>query len=239
MKHFSAVCLLAVFLICIPIESRADLINGDFSEDLITYDDYIAGVSGWVADENYGDPTVLVDVVNEQAVLSTGGIESGPYIVSLWQWFEIPDWAATISFDISFLNTDGDLDPSGSSFPDYFEVSYWDDLSGGYDEFFIGADTNGFYDYDYSSFEYSSLFPENLGNNWFRFSTSISQLAGRSGTLYFDLLDMDDGFYSTAKVDNVIISGQASTPVPEPAGVMLLGSGLFGLLCFVHRGRKQ
>jgi hypothetical protein len=211
------VCLMAVLLVGMSLESRADLINGKFDHNL----------SGWTADEDGSNTTSNVVInSNNQAVLSTAGFLTGPYLVSLWQSFVVPDLATTLSFDINFSNTSIDfvLDSTSGSFPDFFQASYVDD-SDGYDAFFMGVDKNGFYDEDFNPLLTPSPLVA-LENNWFRYTTSITNLVGRSGTLYFDLLDMDEDCYSTAKIDNVTIT---SAPVPEPSTLLLMGCGFVGL----------
>lgn len=206
---------MAVLLVVMSLESRADLINGNFDDDL----------PGWTAEQNYGGDTSNVWINSDnQAVLSTSEIPTGPYVVSLWQWFEVPNLATTLSFEIFFSNTPNTN--HSDIFPNSFQVSYVDDTSAVYDAFFMGVDQNGFYDNNFNTLLTPSPLEELVGD-WFRYTTSITNLARRSGTLYFDLFDMDADCYSTAKVDNVIIT---SAPIPEPSTLVLMGCGMVGLV---------
>ncbi|MBN1906149.1 MAG: PEP-CTERM sorting domain-containing protein [Deltaproteobacteria bacterium] len=248
--------LLFLFVIFLSGSTFGDIVNGDFNE----------GLNDWTADQNMGEDLTggYVFSENGQAVLQTAGFSNGIYMVSLWQSFEIPDGATTLSFDFLFdyktseddfvldLDGDGDVDEDDLSdqngdgvldgedvntFPDWFQVSYLDDdASSSYDRFFIGVDTAGFYDDTFVDLPTGTI--NNLEDNWYRYTTTINDLAGSTGTLYFDLNDQNDGWYSRARVDNVVISTSAA-PVPEPATMLLLASGLAGLAGFRKKFIKK
>jgi hypothetical protein len=225
MRSLIMVCLMAVLLVGMSLESRADIINGYFSQGFAS-----SGEAGWFADQTTGeevDDTSYVKIEEGQAVLSTPGVASNVDMISLWQWFEVPKLATTISFDVFFSNTpDSECsDDTDDSFPNYFQASYVDDNLDEYYAFFMGVDENGFYAEGFNLLLTPSPLVA-LENNWFRYTTSITNLVGRSGTLYFDLLDMDEDCYSTAKIDNVTIT---SAPVPEPSTLLLMGCGFVGL----------
>jgi len=127
-----------------------------------------------------------------------------------------------------------DIPPAGSNFPDFLQASYVDNADANFDRAFVGLDLNG-------AFNPSTFDPVNvlaLGNGLFRFTTSITALAGRSGTLFFDLSDQDDGFFSTARVDNVAIT-VGTTAAPAPATWLLCGSGVLGVLGLARQRRRD
>jgi hypothetical protein len=194
---------------------RADIINGKFQIDL----------AGWTTEGS-------VSWEDGEAVLRTQPGISAELHESLYQHLEIPSTAQKLSFDVWFEQA-GDPDTGeggeGASIEDFLWVSYVDDDGADFDKAFLGYDNLGAYD--------SNLQPLNdFTGAWFHFSAPISDLAGRYGTLYFDLNDQDNGYDSTARIDNVLI---ASNPIPEPTAILLLGSGLIGILGFAGKRRSR
>src|SRR5205814_1916690 len=125
--------------------------------------------------------------------------------------------ATNLSFDIDLARGAAETPPAGLGFPDFVQASYVDATDGQFDRLFVDLNVNGV----------------------LRFTTPITTLAGRSGTLFFDLSDQDDGFFSTARIDNVVIDVRI-TAVPEPGTWLLVESGLLGLRVLIgKRGRRR
>ena len=65
----------------------------------------------------------------------------------------------------------------------------------------------------------------------YSFSLDMSSLVGETVNLFFDVTNEDDGSQFALNVDNVYDGPTAPIkPVPEPSTMVLLGSGIFGLL---------
>ncbi|HEC31611.1 MAG: hypothetical protein DRG59_08870 [Deltaproteobacteria bacterium] len=209
----SFVLILLVVVCGIARISEASIYNGDFSFSL----------DGW----NSG---AGIHVDAGVAVLETQGAENGPVMITLSQEVEFSSLCSTLQFDFFFERTDDDVSP-GSTFivPDAFQAAYIDDADETFDMFFVAANYHGNY---YPSDPASLVALPQLGD-FFRFSANVSTLAGRKGTLRFDLRDEDDGFFSRVYIDNVQVS-----PVPVPGTLLLLGSGLSCLVCLKKKSRN-
>lgn len=211
--HSGSRLLTALLLAWVAPLQAVDLVNGDFS----------AGLAGWTtADTDLSlfeaSPSASVAAVGGAAELDTQGFGSGIIRVSLNRPVLFDPRAVMLSFDLGFQRGLADSG-TGNGFPDYLEAQYLDAGDPAYDRRFIAVDLNGFYDPD--TLLGQSL--PDLGNGLFRFSAQIGDLAGRSGTLYFDLNEQDDLFHAQGRVDNVSI-GLAL--VPEPGTWLLMGLGL-------------
>lgn len=228
-KAYMVIGLVGTLLASLGSLGHATVMNGDFS----------AGFTGWTTEDmdtngTLTSPSASATETGGEAVLATQGLPSGIVQISLLQALHLPARATTLSFDIGFISGMlPDSPPGGSAFPDFVEASYLNDADASFDRAFVGLDVNGAYNP-------STLAPVallDLGNGLFRFTTAITALAGRTGTLFFDLSDRDDGAFSSARVDNVTITVR-TTAVPEPATWLLCVSGLLGLLGLVRQCRQ-
>jgi hypothetical protein len=232
-KLLASLTLLAVLTPLAP--AQAVVMNGDFSDPI--------DLNYWTTEDLYSDlssaiPSVSVSEVSEEADLQTQGYENGnPFveIVSLWQAVSIPVDAGILSFDIAFARGAPDAGGAGMGFLDALFVSYLDDdLSGAFDLFFLGVDDFGFFDPN------DPFGPPPVPDGYdpvtglYSFSFDISPAAGRTGILFFDLLDDDDRYFSSARVDNVWIGA-----APEPGTWLLLAAGLAGALAGKRRRNER
>jgi hypothetical protein len=229
-KLLASLTLLAVLTPLTP--AQAVVMNGDFSDPI--------DLNYWTTEDLYSDlssaiPSASVSEVSEEADLQTQGYASAhPFveIVSLWQAVSIPADAGIVSFDIAFAQGMVDAGGAGMGFLDALFVSYFDDLdlTGAHDLFFLGVDDIGFFDPN-DPFGPPPV-PDGFdpGTGLYSFSFDISPAAGRTGILVFDLLDDDDGYFSSARVDNVWIGS-----APEPGTWLLLTAGLAGALAGKRR----
>ncbi|MDM7996349.1 MAG: PEP-CTERM sorting domain-containing protein [Acidobacteriota bacterium] len=218
-----------VFLLQAPAV-RADIVNGDFSEGGVNSDD----LAGWIyetgdMDGNWSTPADIQVVYGETAVLDTETLDADNTVISLNQLFTIPALAQTLRFKVWFETIRVGTDDGGTPL-DFLWVYYFDEEDPTFDRALLGFDALGQYLVDSQQMRTPTDYP--MENGWLYFSAPISELAERSGTLYFDLANEDDGHSTIVKIDDVAIG---TNPIPEPSTFLLLGSGLFGILAHTRK----
>jgi hypothetical protein len=158
-------------------------------------------------------------------MLETQGVASDITSTALLQDITAPNPAGVLRFDIGLARGAADMPPGGFNFPDFVQVSYLDASDAAFDQAFLAMDVAGAYD----PLTLDPVTLPSVGGGLFRFTVSLAALAGRTGALSFELFDLDDGFFSAARVDNVTLD-TVSAAVPEPGTWLLLSSGVLGLL---------
>jgi hypothetical protein len=178
-----------------------------------------SGLDGWGS-------TVGVTWSGAAAQLRIQPYEAGITTMTLSQALTLPG-PVLISFDVKFDNGPERVLPLGvdPGQPNFFQASFYSALAPSLDRFLVGIDVAGPYDAALNSL------PGTGPDGWFHFAGIISG----NGTLYFDLFDRGDIFWSEALVDNVQI---ASLPVPEPSTLVMLAAGLAVLVCFRRRAAR-
>lgn len=231
-KHLFALCLaLSVTFLC-QNAFAVGITNGDFSDPII-FDNGL----GWESEDELPDSSIVspadtnnVFVSGDEAVISNS--HHSAVTSTLYQEIEVPTWAYSFSFEFSFLTEIDGSATDADSFPDWFQVSYYDSVitDGSYDRLFLGYDSNGAYDL----YTHASVSLLDTINGVYRFEAIIASLSDRSGTLYFDLGDQLDGKGTTVTIDNVQIN-----PIPEPTTFLMLFSGLACLAGMSIRHKKN
>jgi len=196
------------------------------SDNLVTNGTFDGDGEPWEFD---GDAGIFSEFGNPFAAF----IADGRYIVGfVFQEVTIPDAVDTLylSFDYGFFE-EGDTDSSDDLDEDGFPVNTAALLAGVFndiEEFFVVA-TESTIDPDLETYD-------DIFNSHFSVSFDASELAGNSAGLVIAVI-ADEGIFGLGAVDNVTLSTTA--PVPEPATMLLLGSGLIGLAAFGRRFRKS
>lgn len=212
MKRMVMVCM--VLLLMAGVAYATPVVNGGFDSDL----------SGW--DTTQG---VTWDSSLYAAKLQIQPFAENIMTITLSQALTIT-FPATISFDVKFDNgavRDLGLDESGSPIavgqPNFFQASFISSIGADFDRVFIGNDVAGPYAPNLVTL------PGTSQDGWYRFTGDITG----NGMLYLELYDRGDAFYSTAWIDNVVLTENVA-PVPEPSTMILLGAGIAGL-AFIRR----
>jgi hypothetical protein len=225
------VVLWAVVITVFPLNSvsHANLINGDFSDS--------KDLAGFVA-----TGTIISEPTGEFALLETDSTS----LRTLEQTFTIPSLPTYLSFDFAFSTLQDSSNNNLDTYPDSFFASLCtfndNPANEDYLEIFV-VDANeplpdpsdgiesitGAVPIDVEfnpSVTISGFEPFVDGITFYgRISLSLPDVVlGEEATVYFDLMDQDDGHKSKAAIDNINIS-----PVPEPSTIFLLCTGLLGL----------
>lgn len=208
-RSLFVICLGLV--VCFGIQSAsASIMNGNFSSAEVFNDGL-----GWESSDDFDIlSSTNVSITGEKAFISNASHSNG--LSTLFQWVDIPVWAHSFSFEISFMTMEEDA-LEEHAFPDWFEAYFLDDDDSLYDRLFLGYDSAG--PYDPTTFDPIALI--DLGGGVYQYKTIIDSLAGRRGTLFFELNDEPDGFFTQVSIDNVQMN-----PIPEPTTLLLLSAGL-------------
>ena len=208
MKRSIMVCI--VLLLMSGIASATPVVNGGFD----------SGLSGW-------DVTDGVTLDGAAARLQIQPYELNITTITLLQALTITS-PAILSFDVLFNNGTLRTLPDGvdAGQPSYFQASFLPEDASLNQLYLMGYDVGGPYAMDLNPL------PGTISTNGMYHFEGV--LAG-NGTLYLELYDRGDAAFSTAWIDNVVLTEISSPdPVPEPSTMLLFGAGIAGLV-FIRR----
>jgi hypothetical protein len=213
-----ATIVIALLLVYSVGQAFADpVVNSGFDTDLngwkIEYTDIYGNIY-----EPLNPEGVIFD--NSTAMLKILDYEQNISVITLSQALTLTS-SATISFDVKFDNglpRTVPVNPYGFTNASFFQASFLADDPVN-DQTFVLNDVAGPYD--------SGLNPLSGTDSkgWYHFSGTITG----NGILYFDLKDFGAASYSTAWVDNVVLTENV-TAVPEPSMLLLLGASIAGFM---------
>ncbi len=179
-----------------------------------------------------GQPTVGPASGTFHAVSSQGG----PGAYSLLQTFVVSPGSSSVvlSFALFTNNYAGQIsvNPAGlnfNAFPNQHArvdilsagASPFDTGAGVLRNFFLGGNTTP------------------GPNPYVNFSFDITNLVGSGGTFQLRFAEVDNQSFFHLGVDNVSINATSAAPIPEPTTMILLGTGLVGVVAKARRRRQN
>ena len=210
----------------LPVLLLSIVANASLSQAVPTNGDFTNGLTGWTSQ---GD----VSTDNQEAVLGDNGATDS----LLYQALALAPGQYTVGFD--FLNGLSSVPPTFGFLDTFFaslyfinDVSQLDILGGGFDAVtpLFDLDTSGVSNLT------GSVGTSSKGGNWQHYSLTF-QSSFNHVVPTFELLEQNQiNADSTVRIDNVNIELSA---VPEPSALLLVSSGLGGLLVLRWRRASQ
>lgn len=201
------------------------LSNSSYADNLVDNGEFSNGLVNWTTE---GD--VFID--SEYAVLGDNGV----WYSLLFQPTALDYGTYTLEFDFkNSLSPDITIDPWSFYDSFYTTIYFIDDINSFsletmvYDDAIelFSMDSNGVFD------NYGTISSSILGPDWVNYSTYFANEYTYT-IITFEFLD----FNCIDNDSQVFIDNVSINPVPEPATLMLLGSGLAGLGVFSRRKKR-